>query len=83
MPSFYQDILETWFVLLNKYNKISSCNAVLWGNDNIRHKGKVLFFTKWIKVDIMYLKDIICTNRFLDLKELDKMLNLFNLNHII
>ena len=87
MPSFYQDILEAWFVLLNKCNKISPCNAVLWGNDNIRHKGKVLFFTKWIKADIMYLKDIICTNRFLDLKELDKMVkcpyNLFNLHKLI
>ena len=87
IPSFYQNILEAWYLLLNKCNKISPHNTILWGNDNIRYKGKVLFFTNWIKVNIMYLKDVICKKGFLDLKELDRMLkspyNLFNLHKLI
>ena len=28
-------------------------NEILWGNDDIRYKGRMLYYTKWIDADIV------------------------------
>ena len=35
--------------------KIVLCikNNILWGNDNVRYKGEMLYYTKWINTDII------------------------------
>ena len=86
MPPFYQNILESWYYLQSKCNKSNSNNSILWGNDNIRHNGKILFFPKWIQAKIFCLKDIVIENRIMNLKDLEKRLkcpyNLFNLHKL-
>jgi exonuclease III len=87
IPSFYQNLLESWYFLQNKCNKITPNNTMLWGNDNVRVDGRVLFFPKWIHAHIYYLNDIVIENRFVNLREFEDILkcphNLFNLYKLI
>ena len=50
-------------------------NDILWGNNHVRYKGKMLYFTKWIKAAIVYLHDIVIGDRFINIIELSKKIN--------
>ena len=92
MPVFYSDVLKAWYALQNKNNKnrnVSnvSKNTIIWCNANVRHRGKVLLFEEWIKAGIIYMKDIIVNDRFLNLGELANVVKspliLFSLHKLI
>ena len=89
LPLFYQDILKAWYTLQSKTETNTSVNrnTILWGNTNIRHKNKVLFFKEWIKTGIIHMKDIIVNNRFLNVNEVSQIiknpLNMFMLHKLI
>ena len=89
---FYSDVLKAWYALQNKNNKnrnVSnvSKNTIIWCNANVRHRGKVLLFEEWIKAGIIYMKDIIVNDRFLNLGELANVVKspliLFSLHKLI
>lgn len=85
IPQFYQDVLRSWTLLQkeNQYGVKVNENHIIWGNNQIRYKGEVLYFKKWINANIIYLKDIISDNRFINLKELENKVqcpkNFFNI----
>ena len=50
-------------------------NDILWANDDVRYKGKMLFYTKWIKAGIVYLHEIVIGDRFIYITELSNKIN--------
>ena len=73
---FYKDILKAWYCLQDKKEKDKGVykNEILWGNDKVRYKGKMLYYTNWINVGIMYLPDIVVGDRFINITELSRKL---------
>ena len=56
-------------------------NYILWGNNEVRYKGKMLYNAKWIKAGILYLHDIVIGDRFINFTELSKIALLMCLNY--
>ena len=88
LPQFYSEVLQDWYKLQCISNKDqSSKKTILWGNENLRYNGNVLFFNKWIKAKQLYVKDIVIDDRFISVKELSEKIkcshNLFNLHKLI
>ena len=50
-------------------------NDILWRNDDVRYKGKIIYYTKLIKAGIVYLHDIVIGDRFINITELSKKIN--------
>ena len=60
IPPFYKDILKAWYRLPEEKEKDEAVyNEILRGNDKVRYKGKMLYFTNWINVGIISLHDIV------------------------
>lgn len=64
IPTFYQDILKSWFVAgggERGYPKTATdiANELIWGNQFIKYKNKVLIFENWITSNILRLKDML------------------------
>ena len=45
-------------------------DQIIWYNNNIKFRNKLLMFKKWKDAGIMYLSDIVTNNRFISLFEL-------------
>ena len=85
IPPFYQGVLKAWYTLQEKRREVRDVheNDIMWGNTNVRYKGQVFFYTKWINAGILRLKDIVTGDRFINLTELSTKIkcpkNMFNL----
>ena len=70
-----------------KKRRIKIVLCILWGNDNVRYKGEMLYYTKWINADIIYLLDIVTDNRLINLTELSKKIkcpsNIFKFHKLL
>ena len=89
IPDFYVDIIKVWFKLQDKIRSDTDVteNEIIWANKHVRHKGNILYYSKWIKAGITHLKDIVKGNRFINLVELSKKVkcvsNIFELHKLI
>jgi len=76
IPAFYKDVLTAWFSLKERIIDQTEPTqyTILWGNRNIKYNGSPLFYTKWINAGIIYLKDIVIGNRFINMTELTNII---------
>ena len=89
LPSFYKDVLKAWYVLQEKKDDDYGVhkNDILWGNNNVRYKGQMLYYTKWINAGIICVHDIVTKDRFINLTELSRKIkcptNIFKLHTLV
>ena len=56
-PAFYRQVLHAWFtVKLMSENKFE--DIVIWNNKNIKIQGQTVFYKRWYKKGVFYLKDL-------------------------
>ena len=63
LTDFYKQVLNAFFASRSKTaEKTSFQNEILWGNNKFKVKNKhgyeVLYFTRWINADIIFVKDL-------------------------
>ena len=70
-------MIKAWYLLQEKRKKVQGVhrNDLLWGNNHVRYKGKMLYYKKWIQAGIVYLHDIVIGDRFINIAELSKKIN--------
>jgi len=62
MPGYYEQIVKAWYCC--KQKKQTDVNTrlireqIIWSNNNIRYKGKTLWFSNWIESNILFVNDI-------------------------
>ena len=46
LAPFYKEVIKAWYLLQEKRKKVQGVhrNDLLWANDHVRYKGKILFF---------------------------------------
>ena len=66
LPSFYLNMLKSWYEANNTLSSNTPIinlrnirQQMLWGNKNIKFKGKCLVYPNWIKDGIIFINDII------------------------
>ena len=93
IPKFYTEVLQSWFTLKEKNttNVIEEAgvlqNQIIWNNSDIKFRNKLLMFKKWKDAGIVYLSDLVISNRFINLTELRQLVrcpnNVFNLQKLL
>ena len=59
LPSFYQNILKTWFNLRKSFiDDTNLLNESLWFNDKITVENKPLFWIKWYNNGVKQIRDL-------------------------
>ena len=64
IPLFYKQIVEAWLrcggAQLNKPSNFYEIRThILWGNTFIREEKHTLYFENWVKLGILYVRDIL------------------------
>ena len=65
---FYANIVRSWheagggYSELQDLNNFNIRNQIIWGNENILHNGKTIFFENWIDSDLIFINDIFDEN---------------------
>ena len=78
---FWKEVILTYLdnktqTSLEDINQSNVMSQILFCNDLIRYKGKVLYFKRWKEKGIQYMKDIIHTTekRILNVREINTLL---------
>ena len=58
IPKFYRQLLHAWFNYKGISGNTLTQNTIIWNNNAIKIGGKSVFFWKWYKKGILYLKDL-------------------------
>lgn len=58
LPVFYIDMLSAWYDCKTVDRDLKTTD-VCWLNENIRYKGKMLWFDSWAKREMLYVDDIV------------------------
>ncbi len=63
VPPFYIQLVKSWYACKDdKHYDVTSSRQlreqILWGNANVRFKGKMLWYKNWIASNIVYVNDV-------------------------
>ena len=75
LPQFYKDVIISFNECkkLTPIQNMSTCSFFqqpIWMNRYFVHKGKTIYFSSWIKSNILYVKDLFTDNGFKSLEEI-------------
>ena len=66
LPVYYEQLVRAWYSCKQKkapeVNTRTISEQIIWGNDNVRYKGRTLWFKHWIDCGIMHVNDIFNDN---------------------
>ena len=79
VPQFYKEVFTCFneckkLIPIDKMTVDSFFQQPLWNNKYFTYKGKTVCFTRWIKSNILYVKDIFNENGMKDINEIGRLL---------